>query len=50
MKSEKVKIWPFFVIPAKAGIQIFFCLVPGFCRDDVWTPAGVYPALDARPG
>jgi hypothetical protein len=44
----------FSVIPAKlvpaglkpgAGIQIFFGLVPGFCRDDVWTPAGVYPAF-----
>jgi hypothetical protein len=36
------------VIPAKAGIQSF-CMVPGFRRDGVWTPAGVYPIFEAGP-
>ena len=27
----------------KTGIQFYMSLVPCFRRDDVWTPAGVYP-------
>ncbi len=40
MQSQKV------VIPVKTGIQFYMFLVPCFRWDDVWIPAGVYPALD----
>ncbi|OGP93109.1 MAG: hypothetical protein A2156_08220 [Deltaproteobacteria bacterium RBG_16_48_10] len=36
---------PCLVIPAKAGIQIHMFLVPCIRRDNVWTPAGVYPVV-----
>jgi hypothetical protein len=35
----KSPLRPIFVIPAKAGIQIYMFLVPCFRRDNVWAPA-----------
>ncbi|OGP87061.1 MAG: hypothetical protein A2156_09270 [Deltaproteobacteria bacterium RBG_16_48_10] len=44
--SQKSK-YPCFFIPAKAVLpkagQIHMFLVPCIRRDNVWTPAGVYP-------
>jgi hypothetical protein len=47
MDSQKVKITPF--CHSCGSRNPGFKMVPCFHRDNVWTPAGVYPVLDAGP-